>query len=407
MAHLSLRTSSHSSTVSFSVRTWSVDWSHLAEVTALHLVTTSLFCSRLHYLFVLCSDVPPSGCGALGRDFSLCPSLIWYSPSSTTLHGVKAVPSFLWIQLNSLQVRSISTSSYLWNFLLVSASPFTLHRVLRVKCLKPPTFDAGVTMGGAPSKQKPRFADLIFAWASFSKCFVTCAQFNMFSSCIVVLQQDHPHLPHGDYMPVTFLILLHHLLRKYVATWLPLSNKPVSCIKIGPNCRAHLQCTLWSHFPSSYPLFIPTSKFVLQTRFPTVRRVVTLPSRVENDRSHVKKAICGFAFLLLLPRTLYTYKIRYLISNNVLLLHLVLLESCSVSHQRSFFMVANNYPAARNLRFVFSSPPPSMSSHPPNNHLEPTWIFGFGLSSMNDASALTTKNSGLPGRIFAPCLPRP
>ena len=48
------------------------------------------------------------------------------------------------------------------------------------------------------------------------------------------------------------------------------------------------------------------------------------------------------------------------------------------------------------LCFVFSSPPPSTSSHPPKYHHVKTWTFGFGPSSKNDASAFVTKKVSLP-----------
>ena len=122
-------------------------------ITITLLLCSMLWCSTV-WLRCLGTRIPTSSFGKLIQ-------AVFHDPL-----GVKAGPSFFWIQLNSLQKRSVSNSSYLWNFLLVNESPFTLSRVLRDKCLTSHTFDADVTIGRAPLNQKPRFADFIFAWPS-------------------------------------------------------------------------------------------------------------------------------------------------------------------------------------------------------------------------------------------------
>ena len=133
------------------------------------------------------------------------------------------------------------------NFFLVNEPPFTLSRVLRDKCSTSPTFDASVTIDRARSNRKPRFADLILVWSSFSKCFVTCAHFSLLSSRILFFsKEDPPHLPHSVCMLMRPSDPLPSCCSEVCWIFFLSSNKLVSWIKISIQnveriCNAHCE----------------------------------------------------------------------------------------------------------------------------------------------------------------------
>ena len=178
---------------------------------------------------------------------------------------------------------------------------------------------------------------------------------------------------------------------------------------VGPNCRAHLQCSWWSHCPLSYPLFLiphqicsANDAFPLSSeRWPSPQKfsddiVTCFSSLLGGERpGRPEKSFLSLCVLLIesLPRTWYTSKIRYGKKQHpVVPKHPFGFEKKhTITLRRTCVILAHNYPAGRDFCFVFSSPPPSMSSHRPTNHLVSTLTFGFGPSSKNDASAFVTK----------------
>ena len=116
---------------------------------------------------------------------------------------------------------------------------------------RPCTFQDGYRVD-----RKPRFANLSLVRPFFSKYLSTCTYLSLISSCIVVPKKSILILHTFFVYTCDLLIIIPYVLRKCVVTWCPFSSKPVSSVKnIGPNCRAHLQGTLWRCCPLSYPLF--------------------------------------------------------------------------------------------------------------------------------------------------------
>ena len=149
---------------------------------------------------------------------------------------------------------------------------------------RPCTFQDGYRVD-----RKPRFANLSLVRPFFSKYLSTCTNLNLISSCTVVPKKSILILHTVFVYTCDLLIIFPYVLRKCVVTWCPFSSKPVSCVKnIGPNCRAHLQGTLWRCCPLSYPLFLyPHQSLFCQRRFPSVRRAVTFTSTVQCRHCHL------------------------------------------------------------------------------------------------------------------------